>query len=52
MLELDDKYEEIFQNHLLSCAGCPGAEMETIEQAAKGHGVDLEKLLKDLNGAK
>lgn len=52
VLELDDKYEEIFQNHLLSCAGCPGAEMETIEQAAKGHGVNLEKLLKDLNGAK
>lgn len=51
VLEADDKYEAIFEKHFLSCAGCPGAQMETLEQAAEGHGIDLEKLLKDLNGA-
>ena len=39
------------KNTCSHCAGCPGAEMETIEQAAEGHGLDLEKLLADLNGA-
>ena len=51
VLEMNEKYEKIFEKHLLTCAGCPGAEMETIEQAAEGHGLDLDKLLADLNGA-
>ena len=51
VLEMDEKYEEIFAKHLLTCAGCPGAQMETLEQAAEGHGISLEKLLADLNGA-
>ncbi len=51
VLEMDEKYESVFERHLLSCAGCPGAQMETLEQAAEGHGIDLERLLADLNGA-
>ena len=51
VLEKDDKYEAIFEKNFLLCAGCPGAQMETIEQAAEGHGISLEKLLADLNGA-
>ncbi len=31
------------------CCGCPMAMMETIEQGALGHGVDVDKLLKELN---
>lgn len=31
------------------CGGCPMAMMETIEQGAEVHGVDLDKLLKKLN---
>jgi hybrid cluster-associated redox disulfide protein len=42
---------EVFQKHGLSCVGCPFAMMETLEQGAKSHGIDLEKLLKDLNDA-
>jgi len=41
----------VFQKHGLSCIGCPFAMMETLEQGAKSHGIDLEKLLKDLNEA-
>ncbi len=52
VLDMDDRYEEIFAKYYLTCAGCPGAMMETLEQAAEGHGIDLEKLLADLNGAK
>lgn len=51
VLAMDEKYEKIFEKYLLTCAGCPGADMESLEQAAEGHGVSLEQLLKDLNEA-
>ena len=51
VLEMDERYEKVFKKYLLTCAHCPGAYMETIQQAAEGHGVDLDKLLRDLNGA-
>jgi hybrid cluster-associated redox disulfide protein len=34
----------------LFCGGCPMAQFETIENGAKAHGVDLDELLKELNG--
>ena len=34
----------------LFCGGCPMAQFETIENGAKAHGVDIEELLKELNG--
>ncbi len=49
VLNLGEQYEEVFEKYLLTCAGCPGATMETLEQAAKGHGVDVNRLLEDLN---
>ena len=33
----------------LHCIGCPMAPDETLEEAAKVHGLDLEKLLEELN---
>jgi len=36
----------------LFCGGCPMAQMESIEDGAKAHGVDVEKLIKDLNNGK
>jgi len=33
----------------LFCGGCPMAQFETIEQGAGAHGVDVEKLIKELN---
>ena len=29
----------------MTCSGCPGAVRETLEEAAEGHGADLESLL-------
>ncbi len=33
----------------LHCLGCPGAQSETLEQAAIIHGIELDKLLNALN---
>ena len=39
----------IFLKYGLSCIGCPFASQETIEQGAKGHGINVEDLLKEPN---
>lgn len=49
ILNMDEKYEKVFDRYFLTCVGCPGAQMETLEEAAKGHGVDVDALLRDLN---
>ena len=41
----------VFIDYGLHCVGCPMAEPETIEEAAKLHRINLEKFLKDLNKA-
>lgn len=48
-LELDEGTAGIFIAHGMHCLGCPGARGETIERAARAHGIDGEALLKDLN---
>lgn len=42
---------EIFFKYGLPCAMCHLASGETVEEAAETHGVELDKLLKDLNKA-
>ena len=49
VLNMGEEYQKVFARYLLTCAGCPGAQMETLEQAAKGHGVNIDQLLEDLN---
>ncbi|MCK4927909.1 MAG: DUF1858 domain-containing protein, partial [Candidatus Aenigmarchaeota archaeon] len=39
----------VFQDHGLHCIGCFAAAFETLEQGAMAHGLDIDKLLKDLN---
>ncbi len=34
----------------LFCGGCPMAQFEALEDGARAHGVDVEKILKELNG--
>ncbi len=38
VLELDPDPTEIFLRHGLNCVGCPGAQSESLEEAAEGHG--------------
>ncbi len=33
----------------MGCVGCPSSQMESIEQAAQVHGMDVEVLLEELN---
>lgn len=33
----------------MGCLGCPSSQSESLEQAAEIHGLDIEKLLKELN---
>ena len=33
----------------MGCIGCPSSQMETLEQAAMVHGLDVEDILKALN---
>ncbi len=49
ILDLDFRMNEVLLRHGLNCCGCPGAGTETLEEAAKGHSVDFEKLLTALN---
>ena len=41
----------VFMKYGMHCMGCPMAMQETIEQGAEVHGIDLKKMLKDLNEA-
>jgi len=52
--EIVEKYPQTISLLLekgLHCIGCPLAPDETLEEAAKVHGFDLEKLLEELNKA-
>ena len=40
---------EILQSHGMGCFGCAMARMETIEQGALAHGLDVKKLMADIN---
>ncbi len=40
----------VFLEHGLHCIGCSVARFENIEQGALAHGIDVERLLADLNG--
>ena len=54
IIEIVQKYPqivEIFHNHGMGCLGCAAAKFENLEQGASAHGIDVEKLLADLNKA-
>ncbi|QQY79890.1 hybrid cluster-associated redox disulfide protein [Keratinibaculum paraultunense] len=40
---------EILLNFGLGCIGCPASQMESLEEAAMVHGLDIDELLKALN---
>ncbi|MBI2129501.1 DUF1858 domain-containing protein [Candidatus Woesearchaeota archaeon] len=41
----------VFMQHGLHCIGCGIAQFESIEQGAAAHGINLDKLINDLNKA-
>ncbi|MBN2259174.1 MAG: DUF1858 domain-containing protein [Clostridiales bacterium] len=52
VLEKDRNLAGVFMQHGMMCIGCPSATMESIEQAAAVHGLNLNNLLTDLNSNK
>jgi len=48
-LRINPRAAEILMRYGMGCVGCPSAQMESTEQAAMVHGIDLEKLLEELN---
>lgn len=44
-----DKIKVLQENLQAMCLGCPHSQMETLEEAAEHHGIEVEKLLEDLN---
>lgn len=49
VLSLDEKLVEILVGFGLHCFSCPLSQMETLEEAALVHDVDLKYMLKKLN---
>jgi len=50
--EVVQKYPQtvdVFMANGLGCIGCAAASYESIEQGAMAHGMDIDKLMKDLN---
>lgn len=43
-----ESVDVLLQNGL-SCVGCPASQMESIEEAAMVHGLDVNHLLSELN---
>ena len=54
ILETVQKYPktvDVFMKHGMGCIGCAAAHFENIAQGATAHGIDIDKLMKDLNQA-
>ncbi len=49
VLNMDAGTEKIFLAAGMHCLRCPVASQETLEQACMVHGVDVDKLIEDLN---
>lgn len=54
IMEVVQKHPEtmkVFEKYGLHCIGCMAAQFETLEIGAKAHGIDVKKLVEDLNKA-
>jgi hybrid cluster-associated redox disulfide protein len=49
VLAKKDDAAGILMNFGMGCVGCPSAQMETIEEAAAVHGMDINQLIEALN---
>lgn len=49
VLRQDRTTAPIFMSYGMHCLGCPHATSESLEQAGAVHGIDVDKLVEDLN---
>ena len=52
MLEMDETLAELLLGFGMHCIYCPMSQMETLEEAAEVHGIDVDFLVKKLNANK
>ena len=51
ILSIDENLTSVLMGFGLHCFGCPMSRMETLEQAAIVHGVDVDVMVEKLNEA-
>lgn len=51
VLSIDENLTTVLMGFGLHCFGCPMSRMETLEQAAVVHGVDVDIMVEKLNEA-
>jgi len=49
ILKMNPGTAPIFMNNGMHCLGCPASQAESIEEACAVHGMDAEKLVRELN---
>ena len=52
--EVVTKYPQtipVFQAHRMGCLGCSVAKFENVAEGAMAHGINIDKLMQDLNNA-
>ena len=49
VIRMKEDAPQILMSFGMGCVGCPSSQAETIEDAAKVHGLNLEELLEALN---
>lgn len=49
LLEAKPESAEILMRNGMGCLGCPSAQIESLEDAANVHGMDINQLLSELN---
>ncbi len=50
ILDMAPETAPVFLAIGMHCLGCPSSRGETVEEACMVHGVDVEELLKEVNG--
>jgi len=49
ILKLNPNVKDILMGFGLHCFGCPMSQMETLEEAAAVHGVDVDLMIEKIN---
>lgn len=49
VLEINPETAKVLMSNGMHCLGCFIASGETVEQAAEAHGLDVDKLMEELN---
>ena len=49
LLQIDQNIAPILLNIGMHCLGCPSSQMESLEEAAMVHGMDVDVLVQQIN---